>query len=218
MTTRVKICGLKTDEAMQAALDAGADYVGLVFFERSPRQVSLETARHLAELARGRARVVALVVDADDADLDRIVAAVAPDMLQLHGHEAPERVAAIRARFAKPVMKAIAVANAADARSALAYKDAADLILFDAKAPMTLAGALPGGNGIAFDWSLLDGVKAQVDYMLSGGLTADTVAAAMRATGAGAVDVSSGVESAPGVKDAALIQRFVRATKVVRNG
>lgn len=194
---------------MAAALDARADYVGLVFFGPSPRNVNLEEASALAALARGRAAVVALTVDADDALLEAIVAQVAPDLLQLHGSESPERVAWIRQRFGLPVMKAIKVATAADAAQARAYADVADLILFDAKAPP--GALLPGGNGVAFDWSLLDKVKDTVAFVLGGGLDPRNVAEAIRATGASTVDVSSGVERAPGEKDPDLIRAFIKA-------
>jgi phosphoribosylanthranilate isomerase len=213
MTTRVKICGIRTADVMQVALDAGADDVGLVFFGKSPRHVGLADAAALAAMARGRARIVALTVDADDALLADIVDGVRPDLLQLHGGETPERCAAIKARFGVAVMKAIGVGAATDIARAEDYLAAVDLILFDAK---PLPGAqLPGGNGVAFDWSMLAGVAARIPYMLSGGLTVETVAAAIRATGARAVDVSSGVESAPGVKDARLIRAFVAAAKGV---
>ncbi len=211
VATRVKICGIKTSEAMAAALDAGADDVGLVFFPPSPRNVDFETARALAGQARGRARIVALTVDADDMLLARIVEAVQPGLLQLHGSETPERAAAIRRRFGVPVMKAVKVATAADAAEALAYVDVADLVLFDARPPK--GADRPGGHGAVFDWHALDAVKRKMRYMLSGGLTPDNVGAAIRATGAEAVDVSSGVESAPGVKDAARIRAFVAAVR-----
>ncbi len=210
MAVRIKICGLKTAVAMEAALAARVDMVGLVFYPKSPRHLSLDAAAVLAKQARGRADIVALTVDADDAQLTAIVDRLKPDLLQLHGAETPERCAAVRAMFAVPVMKAIAVETAADAAACLAYA-AADLILFDAKAPK--GATLPGGNGIAFDWHALDAVKAQVRWMLSGGLTPANVAAAIRLTGATAVDVSSGVERAPGDKDAALIDAFVRAAR-----
>ncbi len=211
MAARVKICGIKTAEAMAAALEARADLIGLVFFPPSPRSLTLDEAMPLADYARGNAAIVALVVDADDTLLDSIVSAINPDLLQVHGSETPERVAHIRERFGKPVMKAIKVATIDDARTALAYRDVADLVLFDAKPP---PGAdRPGGHGVAFDWSVLADVREQVPFMLSGGLTPDTVAAAIRATGATVVDVSSGVESAPGVKDPELIRAFIRAAK-----
>jgi phosphoribosylanthranilate isomerase len=213
MTTAVKICGLKTEAALEAALAGGADFVGLVFYPRSPRNVDLVAAARLADLARGRARIVALMVDPEDALVDQIVRDVRPDLLQLHGQESAERCRDITARTGLPVMKAIKVATAADAQHALAYRDVCEMILFDAKAPPGLAGALPGGNGLAFDWTAIAGVAAKVRYMLSGGLTPETVATAIAVTGAPAVDVSSGVESRPGEKDPELIRRFLQAAK-----
>lgn len=211
MTTRVKICGIRTEDALSTALEARADMVGFVFFPSSPRHIEIADAAAFAQFATGMAAVVALTVDADDALLDRIVAEVRPHLLQLHGHETPERVAAVRARYDLAVMKAIAVKTAEDALGALAYRDIADLILFDAKAPK--GSAIPGGNGVVFDWHLLDGVKVQVPFMLSGGLTATNVGDAIRTTGAKVVDVSSGVESTPGTKDPDRIRAFVRAVK-----
>lgn len=211
MATRIKICGIKTAEAMTAALDAGADDVGLVLFPPSPRHVSIAEAEALATVARGRARIVALTVDADDALLEAIVTRVRPDILQFHGNEPPGRLAEFRTRFGIPTMKAIKVATAADAVEALAFSAVADLILFDAKPPKN--ADRPGGHGAVFDWTTLDAVKHQVSYMLSGGLTPDNVADAIRATGAGAIDVSSGVESAPGVKDPARIRAFIAAVR-----
>jgi phosphoribosylanthranilate isomerase len=213
MAVDVKICGLKSAEMLDAALEAEADYVGLVFFGRSPRNVTLEAAADLADRARGRAQIVALIVDADDSAIDAIVKQIRPDWLQLHGDESPARVAAIKGRSATRLIKAIKVATPADAATALAFSGVAELILFDAKPPAALADALPGGNGVSFDWQTLAGVKDQVRYMLSGGLDPANVAAAIRATGATAVDVSSGVESAPGVKDANLIRHFIRSAK-----
>ncbi|HUJ38095.1 MAG TPA: phosphoribosylanthranilate isomerase [Hyphomicrobium sp.] len=216
MTVEVKICGLKTEAALDAALAAGADYVGLVFCTKSPRNLDLATARQLAERARGRAKIVALLVDPDDKQLQDVVAAVAPDIIQLHGSETPERVAEVAKRFGRPVLKAVKVAIADDALAALAYAGKADRILFDAKAPEGRAGALPGGNGLAFDWQALAGVRGKLDYMLAGGLTPANVGEAIRLTGAKAVDVSSGVESRPGEKDPELIRRFLRAAKTAR--
>jgi phosphoribosylanthranilate isomerase len=213
MPTLVKICGLKTKAAMAAALDGGANFVGLVFYPPSPRSLSPEDASVLAEQARGRARVVALVVDADDRLLDSINQAVRPDLLQLHGAETLERGGAISDRLGIPIMKAINVRTAADAGKALAWRDVSERVLFDAKAPEGLKGALPGGNGLSFDWHVLDEVRDKVNFMLSGGLTADNVATAIRLTGAPAVDVSSGVESSPGVKDVELIAKFLAAAK-----
>lgn len=213
MTVSVKICGLKTEAAVAAALEAGADYVGFVFYPPSPRSVPLQTAASLARIARGRVRIVALLVDPDDGLLDEVVGEVEPDFVQLHGKETPERVVAIRARCGRPVMKAISVETRADADRALVYRGAADLFLFDAKAPRRLAGALPGGNGISFDWRVLDGVRGEVRFMLSGGLNAENVAEAIRLTAPEAVDVSSGVEVSPGEKDPRLIRRFIAAAK-----
>ena len=209
--TKVKICGLSTVETLRAALDSGADMVGLVFFAKSPRNVSVEQAAALATQARGRAKIVALVVDADDALLKSIVNAVRPDYLQAHGSETPERVAEITKLFDTPVIKAIKVKEAADVALSKAYNDAAELILFDAKAPENL---LPGGNGLSFDWNLLKGKDGQ--FMLSGGLTPDNVAQAIRLTRAPIVDVSSGVEQLPGQKDVALIRKFIEAAKSAR--
>jgi phosphoribosylanthranilate isomerase len=212
VATKVKICGLKTEPALEAALAGGADYVGLVFFPASPRCVPLERARTLAASARReRAKVVALLVDAEDALIDRVVAAAEPDILQLHGSESPARAAEIGRRWHRQVMKAIPVAAAGDAEAALGYAEAAQLILFDARAP---AGATrPGGNGRPFAWGLIANVKDKVAYMLSGGLSPDNVAEAIRVTGAGIVDVSSGVERRPGEKDVRLISQFLRVAK-----
>ena len=213
MATKVKICGVKTQTALDAALAGGADYVGLVFFPPSPRNVAPAAAKALADTARGRAKIVALMVDPDNALIDTVMASAAPDLLQLHGEETPERAADIRRRWGTPVMKAIKVETAQDAGAALGYREAADLILFDARAPAD--STRPGGNGAPFDWRTLLGVKDRVPFMLSGGLTPDNVAEAIRATGAAIVDVSSGVESSPGEKDPALIQRFLQAAKAV---
>jgi phosphoribosylanthranilate isomerase len=210
-TTKVKICGLKAEAALEAALAGDADYVGLAFFPPSPRNLTPEAARPLAERARGRARIVALMVDPDDALIDAVVASVDPDLLQLHGEESPERLAEVRRRWAKPVMKAVKVETAPDAEAALRYRGIADFILFDARPPK--GSPLPGGNGAPFDWRALAGVKDKVAYMLSGGLTPDNVAEAIRVTGAAIVDVSSGVEVRPGEKDPELIRSFLRAAK-----
>lgn len=211
MSTRVKICGLRTAEAMAAALEARADLVGLVLFPPSPRSVTIEEAVPLADYARGFAAIVVLLVDADDALVDRVVAEINPDMLQLHGAETPERVAAVRNRSGKPVMKAVKVRSREDALSALVFRGVADLVLFDAAPPK--GADRPGGHGRTFDWSLLDCVRDEVPFVLSGGLTPENVREAIRVTGAAVVDVSSGVETAPGVKDAALIRAFVRAAR-----
>ena len=214
MTTEVKICGLKTPEAVDAALAGGADYIGLVFFPRSPRHVDIKTGLRLADLARGQAKVVALFVDPEDRAFDSIVEQVQPDMIQLHGDESAPRVKEIRKRCGVPVIKAIRVGSAVDVKRAQRYDDAADLILFDAKAPP--GATIPGGNGLTFDWHALDGIKDRMKFMLSGGLNAENVAEAIRLTGARAVDVSSGVESAPGVKDPELIRRFLKSVKTAK--
>lgn len=207
MTLLVKICGLSTPETLAAALDAGADMVGFVFFPPSPRHLSFEQARALGAQAQGRALKVALSVDADDALLDASVAAAAPDLLQLHGQESPARVREIKARYGLPVMKAIHISGADDLAAIPRYEGVADRLIFDARPPK--GAALPGGNGAAFDWTILDRVDTATPWMLSGGLGPDNVAEALRATGARGVDVSSGVERAPGVKDETLIRRFI---------
>jgi len=216
MTVDVKICGLSTPATMAVALEAGADYVGLVFFPPSPRTLDLATAVPLADMARGQAKIVALTVDPDDALVDAIAANLRPDIIQLHGSETPERAGEIKKRSGCAVMKAVKVATSDDAETAFAYavpNGPCDTILFDAKAPKD--AILPGGNGLTFDWRALEGVAGRHDYMLSGGLTPDNVAAAIRLTGTRAVDVSSGVESAPGTKDSALIRAFLKAAKAV---
>ncbi len=206
----IKFCGLSRPEDVVAAAEAGARYVGFVFFAKSPRNVSVEQARALAlEVPMGIAKV-ALVVNADNATLDAITAHVPLDMLQLHGSETPDRVAEIRARYGLPVMKAVGVADAADLAAIDAYSEVADQLLIDAKPPKE--ADLPGGNGLAFDWQLLAGRKYwTVPWMLAGGLTPDNVAEAVRLTGATQVDVSSGVEASPGVKDADRIAAFAAA-------
>ncbi|MEE7489868.1 phosphoribosylanthranilate isomerase [Methylobacterium oryzae] len=212
--TRVKICGLSTEATLTAALEAGADWIGLVHFPRSPRHVSLARAATLSALARGRAERVILLVDPDDALLAAAVEAAEPDLIQLHGSESPERVAAVRARTGRPVMKAIGVATAADLAAMPAYAAVADRILLDAKAPAD--AALPGGNGRRFDWEILRGAALPPGTMLSGGLDSGNVADALARTGIGAVDVSSGVETAPGLKDPAKIAAFVAAARGAR--
>ena len=209
MDIRVKICGLQEPAHVVAAAEAGAAYVGFVFFEKSPRHVGLEQARDLALAAPVGLAKVALVVDAGDDFLDRLVAHVPLDMLQLHGRESPERVAEIRARYGLPVMKAVGIAEEADLAALQTYGAVADQLLVDAKPPK--GATLPGGNGLAFDWRLVNRKYWPCPWMLAGGLTPDNVAEAIRMTGARQVDVSSGVESAPGVKDAGLIRDFVAA-------
>lgn len=212
MPLLVKICGLRSAAAMDAALAAGADMVGLVFFPRSPRNVQIPEAVPLAARARGRAEVVTLTVDADDVILGTIVGAVKPDILQLHGQESPERVMEIRKRFGVKVMKAVGIAEEADLAMLSHYASVSDVLLADAKPPKT-PQALPGGNGLAFDWRLVAGLDPGVPVMLSGGLNPETVADAVRLTRLQGVDVSSGVESAPGIKDPGKIRAFVAAAR-----
>ena len=206
---RVKICGLRTLADVQAVADAGAAYCGFVFFPKSPRNLSLAEARPLALAAPPGLAKVALTVDADDALLDAITEAMPLDMLQLQGHESPDRVAHIRARYGLPVMKAVGVADEGDLVALFDYSLVADQLLIDAKPPK--GAALPGGNGLAFDWRLVAGRRWLRPWMLAGGLTAANVAEAVRLTEARQVDVSTGVESAPGVKDHARIAAFVAA-------
>ena len=215
MTVEVKICGLSRLDTLQAALEAGASYVGLVFYEPSPRNVSIDQAVALAERARGLAKIVALTVDAPDALLRDIAERVRPDFIQAHGSESPQRVRDIGALTGIPVIKAIKVRDSLDVGRARDYADAAALVLFDARAPDALAEALPGGNGLIFDWSLLEQADGGRRFMLSGGLSCSNVADAIRITGAPVVDVSSGVERAPGVKDEKLIRKFIEAAKSV---
>ncbi|PJI85071.1 phosphoribosylanthranilate isomerase [Yoonia maricola] len=209
--TRVKICGLRDASALEAAVDAGANYVGLVFFPKSPRHVSLARAAALAQTAPLGMAKVALVVDADNALLDQITANVPLDILQLHGAETPARVAEVRARYGLPVMKAVGIADKGDLAALDTYVQIADQILVDAKPPKD--ADLPGGNGLSFDWRLIAGRRWPVPWMLAGGLTPETVSEAIALTGAKQVDVSSGVESAPGVKDAARIAAFCAAAR-----
>ena len=215
MPLDIKICGLKTDDAMEAALAAGASHVGFIFFPRSPRWIEPVQAGRLRTRAAGKAQVVAVTVDADDAFLEAIVASVRPDMLQLHGSEPPARVAELKRRYALPVVKAFSVRDAADLVAVQAFRGIADLFLFDARPP---AGSdLPGGNGVAFDWALLGSLDPAIGYFLSGGLTAANVGEALRLAGPSGIDVSSGVESAPGVKDPMLIAAFLEAVRAGRH-
>jgi phosphoribosylanthranilate isomerase len=211
MTVLVKICGLKTHEALDVALDAGADFVGFVFFPPSPRNVEPASARALGRRVGGRAGKVALTVDAEDALLEQIVETLAPDLLQLHGKETPQRVTAVKARFGIPVMKAIAVEAHADLAAVDRYVAVADRLLFDARAPRE--ATRPGGLGKPFDWRLLRALDPGIPFMLSGGLDAGNVAQALSITRAPGVDVSSGVERLPGEKDFDKIRAFVRAAR-----
>lgn len=210
---RIKICGLRTAEDVATAAACGAGDVGLVFFDKSPRHLSLDAAAALAKAVPIGIRKVALTVDADDAALQALLDAVPVDLLQLHGHESPERVAEVRKRFGVPVMKAVGIADADDLAVLDTYTAVAEEILVDAKPPR--GGVLPGGNGLKFDWTLLEGRTWSVPWMLAGGLHAGNVAEAIRLTGAPQVDVSSGVEKAPGQKDADLIRAFCAAVRSV---
>ena len=208
----IKICGLTAPDALDAAITARADYAGFVFFPPSPRHLSLTDAAGLA--ARGEARIarVGLFVDAKDEVVADAIAAGRLDALQLHGKESPARAAQLKARFGLPVWKALPVASAADIARADAYASAADLVLFDAKTPQ---GTLPGGMGLSFDWALLAGYRGAMPWGLAGGLTPENVAESVRLTGASLVDTSSGVESAPGIKDASRIAGFCAAARAV---
>ena len=211
---RIKICGLSTEDTLDAALALGVDWIGLVHFPRSPRHVDLARAAALSSRAKGRAERVVLLVDPDDTLLADAIAAMDPDLIQLHGRESPERVAAIRALTRRPVMKALGLATPADLAPLSAYAEVADRILLDAKAPAD--AALPGGNGRRFDWTILADRDLPQGTMLSGGLDADNVAEALSRTRLGAVDISSGVESAPGIKDPERIAAFVAAVRGAR--
>lgn len=211
MTLRVKICGLSTAETIAAAVDAGAAYLGFVFFERSPRNISFTTAKQLAlDVPDGVAKV-ALTVDADDALLEALTGTVPLDMIQLHGSESPARVTEIKALTGLPVMKAVGVAGADDVARIADYEVAADQILVDTKPPK--GADRPGGNAATFDWSLIAGRRWTKPWMLAGGLTAGNIAEAVTATGARQIDLSSAVESAPGVKDPDLIRAFMAASQ-----
>ena len=207
----VKICGLATVDDVRACADAGANYMGLVFFEKSPRNITLPAARELALAAPLGLAKVALVVNPSDAELDAITASVPLDMVQLHGRETPERVAEVKARYGLPVMKAVGIADEDDLPKLESYFGVADQILVDAKPPK--GGELPGGNGLSFDWRLIAGRRWPCPWMLAGGLTPENVAEAVKMTGAKQVDVSSGVEDAPGQKNAELIQKFVQSSR-----
>ena len=210
--TQVKICGLSTPETMEAALSAGADFVGLMFFPKSPRNVSLERAAELAEIARGRAKIVAVTVDADDGLLSSMASRVRPDLIQCHGAETPERLSAINAMTGAEAYKVFKVRDAAHVAKSKAYAGISPFMMFDAMPPE--GAVLPGGNGLAFDWTILD--DAAHPFMLAGGLNPENVAEAIRVTAADVVDVSSGVESAPGIKDVHLIRKFIEAAKSAR--
>jgi phosphoribosylanthranilate isomerase len=210
----IKICGLRTEEALAAALAGGASHVGFIFFPKSPRNIEPAEAGRLRRLASGKAKAVAVTVDADDTTLDGIVKAMAPDVLQLHGSESLARITAVKARYGLPVMKALSIREKSDLDSVTVYAGIADRLLFDAKPPK--GAELPGGNGMAFDWRLLSGVDPAVPYMLSGGLNAANIGEALTLARPSGIDISSGVESAPGVKDVRLIEAFFRAVAGAR--
>jgi phosphoribosylanthranilate isomerase len=210
----IKICGLRTEEALAAAIAGGASHVGFIFFPKSPRNIDPAEAGRLRRLASGRAKAVAVTVDTDDVTLDAIVEAMTPDVLQLHGSESPARVTELKARYGLPVMKALSIREKADLDHVADYAGVADRLLFDAKPPK--GAELPGGNGMAFDWRLLEGVDPALPYMLSGGLNAANIAEALAIARPSGIDISSGVESAPGVKDARLIEAFFRAVAGAR--
>ena len=211
MTTEIKICGLREAGALDAALEAGADYVGLVFFKPSPRHVDFTEGAGFARRAHGNAKVVALVVDPGEDDLTEITSNIRPDVVQFHGNETPEFIDAFRARFVGEVWKAVPVEEAADVEAARAYVPIVDRILFDARPPRE--ATRPGGNGAAFDWTILSGLDLGKPFVLSGGLNPDNVVEAVRIAGPSVVDVSSGVETAPGVKDPAKIRAFIHALR-----
>jgi len=212
MTVAVKICGLASAAAVAAAVEGGATYLGFVFYPPSPRAVSAAAAAALCAKVPGGIARVGLFVDPDDETIAGVLDTAPLDMLQFHGHETPERIAAAKVRFGRPVIKAVAVAGPQDVAAAARYDATADLLLFDAKPP-TGNDALPGGNGRIFDWRLLKGHSWRCLWILSGGLTAETLPAAVHASGAGIVDVSSGVETRPGSKDPALIHAFLAAAR-----
>jgi phosphoribosylanthranilate isomerase len=214
MPTTAKICGLTKPEAVRAALDGGASHVGFVFFTKSPRHVTPELAAELAAPARGRARIVAVTVDATDAELSAIADALNPDLIQLHGRETRDRADEVRALTGAGVIKALSISEAADLDEAKAWDGVADHLMFDAKTPP--GAALPGGMGLSFDWTMLQGRRFSAPWFLAGGLDPSNVAGAIAASGALLVDVSSGVESLPGLKDPALIQAFLQAVDRVR--
>lgn len=209
MKPDVKICGLKSEDAVDRAVARGATHIGFIFFPKSPRNIEPAAAAELAERVRGHVKIVAVTVDADTDDLDEIVDQLKPDYLQLHGAESPERLLMLKALYGLPVIKAFSIRDAEDLERIDPYIGLADRFLFDAKPPK--GSELPGGNGVSFDWRLLQSLDGSIDYMLSGGLNKDNVAQALALTGARAIDVSSGVESAPGVKDIGMIDAFFDA-------
>jgi phosphoribosylanthranilate isomerase len=211
MSIQIKICGITSADAADAAMRAGADFAGLAFHPGSPRNLTQDQASSLAGRIRGRSRLVVLLADARDEDIGTAIAAAKPDFIQLHGRETPERVAAVRLRFGLPVIKAVAIADADDLVQVSAFEKVADMILFDAKAPAN--ASRPGGHGASFDWQLLRGRTFALPWLLAGGITAENVGRALRSAEAPGVDVSSGVETAPGIKSADMIREFVAAAR-----
>lgn len=214
MKLDIKICGLKTPEAVDHAVALGATHVGFIFFGKSPRHIEPADAGRLADRVRGRAKIVSVSVDADNDDLDELVSMIRPDILQLHGRESPDRVLTVKAVTGLPVWKALSISDADDLARIDAYDGIADRFLFDAKAPRN--SELPGGNGVTFDWTLLSGLSERIGYMLSGGLTKDNVAEAIRIARPLGIDLSSGVESSPGVKSLEMMDEFFAAVRAAR--
>jgi phosphoribosylanthranilate isomerase len=211
MTLDIKICGLKTEEAVDRAVDLGATHVGFIFFQKSPRHIEPADAGRLADRVRGRAKIVSVSVDADNDDLDEIIDQIRPDILQLHGRETPDRVLTVKAMTGLPVIKAFSIEAADDLRKIEAYDGIANRYLFDARPPRN--SELPGGNGVSFDWSLLAALDPSVDYLLSGGLNSGNIGEALAIARPRGIDVSSGVESSPGVKDLKMMEEFFDAVQ-----
>jgi phosphoribosylanthranilate isomerase len=214
MRLDIKICGLKTPEAVDHAVALGATHIGFIFFGKSPRHIEPADAGRLADRVRGRAKIVSVSVDADNDELDEIMAMIRPDILQLHGRESPDRVLTVKAVTGLPVWKALSISEAKDLERADDYDGIANRYLFDAKRPKN--SELPGGNGVSFDWTLLAGLSEQIDYMLSGGLDKDNVAEALRIAKPTGIDLSSGVESSPGVKSLQMMDEFFAAVRAAR--
>jgi phosphoribosylanthranilate isomerase len=211
MTLDIKICGLKTEEAVDRAVALGATHIGFIFFQKSPRHIEPADAGRLADRIRGKAKIVSVSVDADNDDLDEIIALIRPDMLQLHGKETPDRVLTVKAVTGLPVIKALSIQTADDLKKIEPYEGIANRYLFDAKPPK--GSELPGGNGVSFDWRLLAGFDPSVDYFLSGGINKDNVGEALRIARPRGIDASSGLESSPGVKDPTMIEEFFAAVR-----
>ena len=214
MRLDIKICGLKTPDAVDHAVALGATHIGFIFFGKSPRHIEPADAGVLADRVRGRAKIVSVSVDADNDELDEIMAMIRPDILQLHGHESPDRVLTIKATTGLPVWKALSISQASDLERINDYDGIANRFLFDAKPPKN--SELPGGNGVTFDWTLLKGLSERVDYMLSGGLNKDNIGEALRIARPTGIDTSSGVESSPGVKDLKMMDEFFAAVRTAR--